>query len=688
MFRKIFYYFLPLVIIISFSQSTFAETEVYTSGLTVDKFVQQRSPENVFSDIQHLTVGYDRIKDHQVTRTYIKYDLAPFLSKNAAVEVSSAKLNLFVYKSMLPIGFALDVYIPTESWENPITNWITQPEQVGPVISTYVPPNTGIWSRIDITEIIRKQIESSSWDLGLVLRANDESEQGGGAKFFSSKCQLANICDSNQLPYIEILYEVVEEEEVGEVIGVVDESVMIPDSTEGEEKLSLPSKPTISLSPISSTQQVSLSINTTDYVYADVYNLGGFHARFTPKSAKVVVQKWIPGAKYSFYVIIEDENGKRSTASNLAVIDIPPTDNPIIDSVRLGNAIGTSPSNLQKCRYKFNETLELITRLGCITFSPLLSEIRHVEADPQLYWINSFGKYGKQVEISIERVKCKSRSITNPKSWFNCDEEYVNEKKFEIESDGDLLAKVQSISFPAYISQWQNQAFQLITASGKNLTGKQLAVKSEVIFSHKLSGKTWLDENIKTGFSNGIKIQEATKSTTPPPINKPFRFPFSRAINVNQWYGKTAFSDHHAGIDFAASSEPIYAIGDGYIRKAEWDNANGKCLSGGLYTFIAHDNGMHSLYLHLADFKKNNGQDWKVGERVRQGDLIGKTGNTGMYNCQPLANHLHLEVWLNEKYSSNTNPVNQISTNWDDILTARVKEYPGRLTGENPHPGR
>jgi len=57
----------------------------------------------------------------------------------------------------------------------------------------------------------------------------------------------------------------------------------------------------------------------------------------------------------------------------------------------------------------------------------------------------------------------------------------------------------------------------------------------------------------------------------------------------------------------------------------------------GNYVFIQHGNGIETKYLH---FSKRN---VKKGQRVKQGDVIGYVGSTGMSE----ASHLHYEFLLN-----------------------------------------
>ena len=162
---------------------------------------------------------------------------------------------------------------------------------------------------------------------------------------------------------------------------------------------------------------------------------------------------------------------------------------------------------------------------------------------------------------------------------------------------------------------------------------------------------------------------------------KPFSFPLKKIIGVTQWYGSTAYQDPHTGVDFGAKLEKVLAVGNGQVVEKGWDSYYGECLSGGKYVKVKQENGMHVVYFHLDDISVN------TGDLVKKGEAIGVSGNSGAWNCQPLAYHLHFETRLNSLASSHRNPVKYINVDWNSVPTLGYKNNPGRLTGENPHPG-
>ena len=96
------------------------------------------------------------------------------------------------------------------------------------------------------------------------------------------------------------------------------------------------------------------------------------------------------------------------------------------------------------------------------------------------------------------------------------------------------------------------------------------------------------------------------------------------------------YNKMHRGTDFAApEGTPIMASGDGIIVRAKWCGGGGNCIK------IKHNSTYETVYAHMKSFAKGI----KVGKKVRQGEIIGYVGSTGM-STGP---HLHYEVIVNGK---------------------------------------
>ncbi len=90
----------------------------------------------------------------------------------------------------------------------------------------------------------------------------------------------------------------------------------------------------------------------------------------------------------------------------------------------------------------------------------------------------------------------------------------------------------------------------------------------------------------------------------------------------------------HKGVDYAApSGTPIHAAGDGVIKYHGWENGYGN------FVVIQHSKTISTAYGHMSRFVKGQ----HVGEHVRQGEVIGYVGMTGLATGP----HLHYEFRVN-----------------------------------------
>jgi murein DD-endopeptidase MepM/ murein hydrolase activator NlpD len=111
----------------------------------------------------------------------------------------------------------------------------------------------------------------------------------------------------------------------------------------------------------------------------------------------------------------------------------------------------------------------------------------------------------------------------------------------------------------------------------------------------------------------------------------------------------------HNGIDWAGPvGTPIVAAGNGAVEEAVFKGANGK------YVRLRHANGYQTAYLHMSGFARGI----EPGAKVRQGQIIGFLGNTGL-STGP---HLHYEVLVNNIH------VNPLS-----IQVPRERQLTGKL---------
>ena len=129
-----------------------------------------------------------------------------------------------------------------------------------------------------------------------------------------------------------------------------------------------------------------------------------------------------------------------------------------------------------------------------------------------------------------------------------------------------------------------------------------------------------------------IEGKSITKSLMKTPVNGA-RLSSSFGMRKHPILG---YNKMHRGTDFAAPrGTPIMASGSGTITRARWCGGGGNCVK------IKHNSTYQTVYAHMKSFAKGV----KEGRKVKQGQIIGYVGSTGL-STGP---HLHYEVIVNGK---------------------------------------
>ena len=183
---------------------------------------------------------------------------------------------------------------------------------------------------------------------------------------------------------------------------------------------------------------------------------------------------------------------------------------------------------------------------------------------------------------------------------------------------------------------WKDDSFQIIYEEFVNENDKVIDT-GEIIFASlnlqntdlRLYKYEFKKDKVDYFDENGKSIRKTLMKT---PIN---------GARLSSSYGKRkhpilGYTKMHTGTDFAApTGTPIMASGDGKVTKAGWCGGGGNCVK------IKHNSTYQTVYAHMSKF----GRGIKKGVRVKQGQIIGYVGSTGL-STGP---HLHYEVIENGK---------------------------------------
>ena len=181
----------------------------------------------------------------------------------------------------------------------------------------------------------------------------------------------------------------------------------------------------------------------------------------------------------------------------------------------------------------------------------------------------------------------------------------------------------------------KNDTFQILYENFYDDTGKFYKSGKIIYANMNVQGREIalykFDHETLSGFynSNGKSVEKALMKT---PINGA-RLSSSYGLRKHPILG---YTKKHSGTDFAAKSgTPVMASGTGVITRAKWCGGGGNCIK------IKHNSTYSTVYAHLKNFAKGI----SAGKKIKQGQIIGYVGSTGM-STGP---HLHYEVHINGK---------------------------------------
>ena len=183
---------------------------------------------------------------------------------------------------------------------------------------------------------------------------------------------------------------------------------------------------------------------------------------------------------------------------------------------------------------------------------------------------------------------------------------------------------------------WKNDTFQIIYEEFKN-KDNSVVETGNIIYANLNTQNTDLQlYKFEYGKNKIDYFDESGKSVRKTLMKTPIngaRLSSSFGMRKHPILG---FNKMHRGTDFAAPmGTPIMASGDGIVVKSKWCGGGGNCVK------IKHNSTYQTIYAHMSKF----GRGIKKGVRVKQGQIIGYVGSTGL-STGP---HLHYEVIENGK---------------------------------------
>ncbi len=237
-----------------------------------------------------------------------------------------------------------------------------------------------------------------------------------------------------------------------------------------------------------------------------------------------------------------------------------------------------------------------------------------------------------EIKKLTDSIKQEKNILENNKLEENEKKELLEDEKKELEKKQKSLDIVKSERKKELdVTKNQEKNYKLIVEEKRK---KKIAFEREMF-----------------EYENKLKYILDTKSL-PKSGSSPLAWPL-KSVYITQNFGKTSASGRlyssgtHNGTDFRAPvGTALYASADG--RVAGYGDTDAICpsVSFGKWILIKHDNGLALTYGHLSSISVTNGQ------RVKAGDLIGYTGNSG-YSTGP---HLHISLYPNDAVNPISRP--------------------------------
>jgi murein DD-endopeptidase MepM/ murein hydrolase activator NlpD len=169
--------------------------------------------------------------------------------------------------------------------------------------------------------------------------------------------------------------------------------------------------------------------------------------------------------------------------------------------------------------------------------------------------------------------------------------------------------------------------------------GATITEKTEVLFaSLTVGGETKKYYRFQTPDDAVVDFYDETgKSAKKFLVRKPVNNAIMRSGFGGRRHPILGYVKMHTGVDWATPyGTPIFASGNGVVEKAGWEGGYGK------YVRLKHNNGYETAYGHMSAFAKG----MEPGKRVRQGQVIGFVGSTGMSTGA----HVHYEILVNGRF--------------------------------------
>jgi len=328
----------------------------------------------------------------------------------------------------------------------------------------------------------------------------------------------------------------------------------------------------------------------------------------------------------SLSIIFEEKKVPLNTAYKIFDFD----KNNILSSIKPGDIMEFSyiGDNLENIRIIKDETNSILINLSeNVSIEKIKKEIQSISSFKQGEITTSFYKDALKEGIP-------DSIIMDFAYIFGWDIDFV----FDVRK-GDKF----SVVFEADYSEGEKiSSGDIIFAEFINQNNRYIAQR----FFDKDQGKQYFNED-------GDNVKKAF-------LRAPLDFAYiSSHFNPNRMHPILHKIKAHNGVDYAAKrNTPVKASGDGVISFVGFKGGYGRTIE------IKHGGNIKTLYAHLEKYNSIS----KVGNKVRQGEIIGYVGDSG----RATGPHLHFEFWQGK---TRTDPVKVKLPSAKPINESQLNEF-------------
>lgn len=292
--------------------------------------------------------------------------------------------------------------------------------------------------------------------------------------------------------------------------------------------------------------------------------------------------------------------------------------------------IGTKEESIQKSEASVKEMLYLLYQTEKNSFVENILSQENLEEISREY--NNTLSVNKNIRDNINKLLSQKKELLNSK-----DEKLNEQDKL------NTLKKTLTAKETAVLNTKKEKDNLLIQTKNKE-TAYQIMLAEQIKKRDSFEKAIVNYEDQLNFILNPKLLPKEGSGALSWPLEKIF---ITQLFGVTSASKRLYISGSHSGVDFRASiGTPVFAMAPGEVMGTGDTDIYCKGASFGRWVFIKYNNGLSSTFGHLSTISA------KAGDKVKTGDIVAFSGNTG-HTTGP---HLHVAVYASDGVKVDTVP--------------------------------